>query len=199
MSDKTLASKQLVLASSSRYRQALLKKLGLNFIARSPDIDETAMPGETPSQLVQRLATSKARKLASDFSDALIIGSDQVAVLDEQVLGKPGCHEKAIEQLQRSSGRTVIFHTGLCLLDSQSDQAQIDDVTFEVKFRPLSLEQIERYVAAEKPYDAAGSFKSEGLGITLFEYLKGDDPNALVGLPLIRLSDMLQSVGITLP
>jgi MAF protein len=189
----------IVLASSSPYRRELLEKLGLSFTAESPEIDETPRPGEPPYELVMRLAESKARALAGCHPAAFIIGSDQVAVLDNLVLGKPGNRENAIAQLSQCSGKTVVFHTGLCLLNSETDNVQVDDVPFEVKFRKLMPAQIERYVDAEKPFHSAGSFKAESLGIALFEYLRGDDPNALIGLPLIRLTQMLSNAGIDLP
>lgn len=189
----------LILASSSPYRRQLLDKLGLSFAAESPDIDESPRPQESPHELVMRLSESKARALAQKYPDALIVGSDQVAVLGRQILGKPGSRENAIAQLMQCSGKCLVFHTGLCLLDSASGKAQVDDVLFEVKFRALTAGQIERYVDADQPYHSAGSFKAESLGITLFEHLRGDDPNALIGLPLIRLTQMLTNAGVDLP
>jgi septum formation protein len=184
----------LVLASTSPFRRALLQRLQLPFTVYAPHSDETALPGETPTQLALRLAELKAR--AVTYADALIIGSDQVAVIDDQILGKPGCHEKAVEQLRQSSGKTVQFLTGLCLLDSRSGRAQVDVVKFGVKFRELTASQIEHYLRREQPYNCAGSFKSEGLGIALFEAMLGDDPSALIGLPLIRLTRMLEQEGV---
>lgn len=190
---------RLILASSSPYRRQLLERLALPFETRSPDIDETPMEGESPRALVQRLAREKARAVAAGFDDALVIGSDQVAVLQGKILGKPGSHENALAQLRRCSGRAVMFQTGLCLIDTASGVEQLECVPFEVRFRALSEPQIERYLQQEKPYDSAGSFKSEGLGIALFESMYGDDPTALVGLPLIRLTRMLDNAGVELP
>lgn len=192
------SNRPLVLASSSPYRKQLLDRLGLAFSTVSPDIDETALPGETPDALVERLAEQKARAVG-ELHQGLIIGSDQVATIDDDILGKPGNHEKAVAQLTRLSGNRVTFHTGLCLLDTAHHEAQIDVVPFTVQFRELSAAQIERYLHAEQPYNCAGSFKSEGLGITLFEKLLGEDPTALVGLPLVKLTEMLSRAGIDLP
>ena len=190
-----MKNKPLILASSSIYRQQLLKRLRIPFTAASPEIDETPRAGEQPRQTALRLAEQKARALAGQFPDALIIGSDQVAVLLGQTLGKPGNHVNAVKQLSAASGQTVAFYTALCLLDSGSGSVQLATVSNEVKFRQLSPEQIERYLQIEKPYDCAGSAKSEGLGIALIEYIRGDDPNALVGLPLIELNTMLARAG----
>lgn len=189
----------LVLASTSPYRSAILKKLPLSFTTEAPDIDETPLPNEQPDALVQRLAKAKAEAVADKHRRGLIIGSDQVAVLNGEVLGKPGNHDNAVVQLRKASGRQVVFYTGLCLLNSATSHAQVRCVPFTVQFRPLSDEQIERYLQYEKPYNCAGSFKSEGLGITLFEKLLGDDPNTLMGLPLIELVRMLEKEGISLP
>ncbi len=192
--------KTLVLASSSPFRRELLKKLRLPFEHASPDIDETPQAGETPSQLVERLACAKAAALASHYSDALIIGSDQVAVGPQgQPLGKPGNEARAIEQLQGMSGKSVQFKTGLCLLDSSNGRKQSLCETYTVHFRSLTREQIQHYVTLEQPLNCAGSFKSEGLGITLFNAMEGRDPNTLIGLPLMALIDMLANVGVTLP
>lgn len=187
---------QLVLASTSPYRRELLERLGLPFETTSPSIDETAAPDEDPEQLVRRLAESKARAVAFDFPDALIIGSDQVAVLEEQILGKPGSHEKAVDQLTRASGRTVQFLTGLCLLNTRTGQCQVTVEEFSVLFRTLTEQQIENYLQREKPYDCSGSFKSEGLGVALFEKMTGDDPNTLIGLPMIALTGLLAAEGV---
>ncbi len=194
--DFTLKNKPLILASSSIYRQQLLRRLNLPFTAASPNIDETPHSEETPPQTALRLAEQKARALATRFSDALIIGSDQVAVLRGQAIGKPGDHANAVKQLSAVSGEIMHFHTALCLLDSRSGDTQVATATNEVKFRMLTREQIERYLLAEKPYDCAGSAKSEGLGIALIEYIRGDDPNALIGLPLIELTTMLIRAGV---
>ncbi len=154
------------------------------------------MAAETPETLVKRLSEAKARAASANHPDALIIGSDQVACINGQILGKPGGREKAAEQLRQASGRVVMFHTGLCLLDARSGEAQIDCVPFAVHFRPLSEGQITAYLAREQPFNCAGSFKSEGLGIALFTKLEGDDPNTLIGLPLIRLIQMLEHSGM---
>ncbi len=187
---------QIVLASSSIYRRELLARLHLNFEAVSPDIDETRLSGEAAGVYVQRLAESKARHLVRQFPAAVLIGSDQCAVLDGDILGKPGDHDTALEQLRRAQGRTVVFHTGLCVLHEAADFVEVDDIRFEVEFRRLQDAQLERYLRVEKPYDCAGSFRSEGYGISLFRRLRGDDPTALVGLPLIRLVEMLEAAGV---
>ena len=188
----------LVLASTSPFRRELLLRLGLDFETVSPAVDETRLPDEAPEQLVRRLAEAKARAVAERYPDALIIGSDQVAVLEGQVLGKPGDHANAVRQLSAASGKQVTFLTGLCLFNSASDTAQVDLVPYSVEFRQLTGEQIDNYLRREQPYNCAGSFKSEGLGISLFRRLQGDDPNALIGLPLIRLIDMLQQEGLSI-
>ena len=188
--------KKLVLASSSRYRAELLRKLGLPFETLSPDIDEAPHGAESPEGLVLRLAEEKARAVATRHPGALVIGSDQVAVSEGEILGKPGTEERARAQLGRLAGRAVRFHTGLCLLDAGSGCAQTALVTTVVNFRPLSADEIRDYVAREQPVDCAGSFKSEGLGIALFESIEGPDPNALIGLPLIELCRMLRAAGV---
>jgi len=188
---------KLILASSSRYRKELLSRLGINFNTQSPNIDESSQLSETPSQLVLRLSEAKARALVTTHPDALIIGSDQVATIDKLILTKPGNHENAVQQLTSSSGKQVIFHTGLCLFNSKSNVTQLDVITYSVTFRTLTDEQIDRYLKREQPYDCAGSFKSEGLGISLFEKMQGDDPSALMGLPLIKLITMLETEGVT--
>jgi len=192
------ASQPLVLASTSPFRRELLTRLGISFETAAPDIDESPRTDETPDALVRRLSEAKARAIGESCS-GLIIGSDQVATNGTDILGKPGTHERAVAQLQQLSGKTVTFHTGLCLLNSDSGELQLDVVPFRVVFRQLDGEQIERYLQHDRPYNCAGSFKSEGLGITLFERMQGDDPTALVGLPLIRLTTMLASAGIVLP
>lgn len=192
-------SPPLVLASSSQYRQTLLSRLGLPFTAQAPNLDETPLPDETPEALVARLAEQKARAVAPSHPDALIIGSDQVSVRDDQIIGKPHTHERAVLQLEACSGRTVRFLTGLCLYNAAADRAHVVVEPFAVTFRALSREGIERYLRADKPYDCAGSFKLEGQGITLFSRLHGRDPNALIGLPLIALIDLLAREGVALP
>lgn len=188
----------LVLASSSPWRRQLLARLGLPFECASPDISETPLPGETAPALVQRLASAKAAALSTRFPQHLIIGSDQVATLDGTILGKPGNHDKACKQLALCSGRAVTFHTGLALHDSTSGNTDVTEETFRVHFRSLSDDDIDRYLRIEQPYQCAGSFQMEGLGIVLFDRLEGRDPNALIGLPLIALSDMLQRRGVNI-
>jgi septum formation protein len=189
----------LVLASTSVFRKALLQKLGVAFQTCAPDVDETRHAGEDPAQLVMRLSEAKARAGAGAFHGALIIGSDQVAVCGDAVLGKPGEHANAVRQLHQLSGQRVDFYTGICLYDSANDILKLDMVPCQVQFRQLDDARIERYLYAERPYACAGSFKSEGLGISLFESLQGEDPNALVGLPLIRLVSWLNEAGISVP
>ncbi len=189
----------LVLGSSSPFRQDLLQRLGLEFDTASPDIDEIRREGENAEDLVRRLAESKARAVAARYPQALIIGSDQVAVLNGRVLGKPGSRERAIEQLRAASGQTVNFLTGLCLHNSATGKTQIEVVPYNVTFRPLDDERIGRYVDAEQPFNCAGSFKSEGLGIALFARMEGSDPTSLIGLPLISLVGMLAQEGVNLP
>lgn len=187
---------QLVLASTSPFRKQLLQKLGLDFVTDSPEIDESRLEGESPEQLVARLAEEKARAVAARRPQSLIIGSDQVAVIDGEILGKPGSHDRAVTQLKAASGRRVTFLTALCLYNSTTGDSQLEVVPFGVVFRELSDMQIENYLQAEQPYNCAGSFKSEALGIALFEKLEGDDPNTLIGLPLIRLVRMLEAEGV---
>lgn len=191
--------KTLVLASTSIYRRELLERLQLPFVTAAPNIDETRLVNESAQAMVKRLAQEKAAAMANSYPNALIIGSDQCAVLGEQILGKPGTYEKAVEQLQASSGQTVEFLTGLCLYDSNTGEFQLDVVPFQVEFRTLQNTEIENYLLREQPYNCAGSFKSEGLGISLFKRLRGDDPTALIGLPLIRLCAMLRECGYHIP
>lgn len=186
----------IILGSSSPYRSELLAKLKLPFSTASPNIDESPLVGESPAQLVLRLAENKARKVAESNLSALVIGSDQVAILDGEIVGKPGTAENAIKQLLAASGKTVTFLTGLALYNAANQQMQSIVEPFEVNFRSLSETQIRRYVDLEQPFDCAGSFKSEGLGISLFSELRGSDPNSLIGLPLIRLTDMLAAQGV---
>ena len=187
---------QIILGSTSPYRKELLGRLGLAFESAAPDIDETRLTDEMPQALVARLAEEKAKAVAENYADSLIIGSDQVAVLNNEVLGKPGNHEKAVSQLEKASGETVTFYTGLCLYNTATKNLQLDVVPFKVFFRKLTRDQIEQYLKAEQPYNCAGSFKSEGLGVVLFERLEGEDPSALIGLPLIRLCRMLEQEGV---
>jgi septum formation protein len=187
----------LILASSSPYRRALLDKLQLPYLCHSPDIDESRRPDETAESMVMRLAEEKAKAVAEHYPKSIIIGSDQVAVLDTAILGKPGTKENAIAQLQQASGKRVTFLTGLSVLNTANNHIQTEAIPFHVHFRHLTTEMIERYIDKENPLDCAGSFKSEGLGIVLFEKLEGDDPNALIGLPLIRLTSMLATLNIS--
>ena len=188
--------KTIALASSSPYRRELLDKLGFAYRSKKPDIDETPFPDEAPNELVARLAESKARAVMQQFPNALIIGSDQVAVLDGEILGKPGTKSRAIEQLKKASGRCMTFLTGLSLLDSETGIAKTEVVPFDVHFRILTDQMIDRYLEREQPFNCAGSFKSEGLGIVLFDKLDGEDPNTLIGLPLIRLTRLLEQAGV---
>ena len=183
---------KLVLASTSPFRKTILQKLGIQFETTSPETDETALNSETPQELVKRLSIAKAKAVADNVSDSLVIGSDQVSVIDGKIIGKPHNHENAVKQLLNASGKTVTFYTGLCLYNSETQQYQSDVVPFDVVFRKLSEQQIENYLRKEEPYNCAGSFKSEALGIVLFEKLIGEDPNTLMGLPLIRLVKMLE-------
>jgi septum formation protein len=189
----------LILASTSQFRRELLTRLQIPFTAVAPDADETALPGESPAQTAERLSELKARAVADLHPNSLIIGSDQVAYMGSQRFGKPGRRENAIVQLQAMRGNTVIFHTGLCLLNTQTGCCQVTGVPTEVRFRSLSDSEIERYLDREDALSCAGSAKSEGLGISLLDYMRGDDPNALVGLPLIALSRMLRAEGMDLP
>lgn len=186
----------LILASSSRYRREVLQKLQLPFECISPDIDETPLSGESPQHTALRLAEAKALKVAELHPNALIIGCDQVATVDGLQIGKPGNHANAVKQLTMLSGREVIFHSALCLYDSGNQHMQSTIVPYHVKFKTLTPEQIEHYLHLEQPYDCAGSAKSEGMGIALLDYMRGDDPNALIGLPLIALVNMLQNAGV---
>ncbi|MBU6460566.1 MAG: septum formation inhibitor Maf [Proteobacteria bacterium] len=187
---------KLVLASSSRYRRQLLDRLGIPYTAVSPHVDETPRSDEKAADTAKRLALSKARAVAKTYPESLIIGSDQVALLEGELLGKPHTHEKAVLQLQKMRGKTVVFHTALCLLDAKKNEYTLEDVPTQLLFRNLSNEQIENYLRREQPYDCAGSAKSEGLGIALIQSMQGEDPNALIGLPLIKLVSMLEQHGL---
>jgi len=186
----------LILASTSPYRRALLERLRLPFSVSKPGVDETRLPNETAEQIVSRLAQAKAEAVACEHPTAWVIGSDQCAELDEHILGKPGSHARAFEQLKAASGKRVIFHTGLCLKQRASGFERVVNVPFSVHFRELTTREIEHYLQREQPYDCAGSFKSEGLGITLFQSMQGDDPSSLIGLPLIALCAMLREAGL---
>lgn len=195
----TEQQRKLVLASTSPYRRELLSRLGLAFCTENPAVDERSLAHETPEQLVMRLSGLKAEAAAHHYPDALVIGSDQVAVCGTSVLGKPGSHDNAVRQLARLSGKRVTFMTGLCLLDSADQSRRVTLVPYSVDFRTLEMAQIERYLHREQPYNCAGSFKSEGLGISLFERMQGDDPSALIGLPLIQLVSWLNEAGLSVP
>lgn len=191
-------SPRLVLASTSQYRRALLERLRLPFEAKAPDADETARPGEAARDTALRLAQAKARAVASHYSNALVIGSDQVAELDGARLGKPGNHENAVAQLVAMRGKSVLFHTALALLNTASGAMQTAVVPTTVQFRHYSKSEIERYLDLERPYDCTGSAKIEGLGIVLVERVTGDDPSALIGLPLVQLAAMLRQEGVVI-
>lgn len=191
--------RNIVLASTSAYRRMLLERFQLPFETARPEVDETPLLDEHPAATADRLAIAKAQAVAPQWPDALVIGSDQVAHIDDEVFGKPGAVERAVAQLRSMSGRTVVFHTALAVIDTRSGRIQTDSVPTEVRFRTLSDPEIIRYVEKELPLDCAGSAKSEGLGITLLDALSGDDPTALVGLPLIALSRMLREAGVELP
>lgn len=189
--------KSLILASSSIYRKKLLDTLGFDYQCISPDIDETVLPEETTTQLVARLALAKAQKVAQQQTNSLIIGSDQAATVDGIILNKPLTTAKAQQQLQLCSGKKVTFLTGLCLFDSSDNSHQLATIAYHVYFRELSSAEIAQYIALEQPLNCAGSFKVEGLGISLFEKLEGDDFNSLIGLPVIELLNMLRAKGIS--
>lgn len=192
------APRKLVLGSTSAYRRELLQRLRVPFTVAAPDVDETPQPTETPLALARRLALAKAQAVARQFPDAVVIGSDQVADLDGEPLGKPGTHARAVAQLQKMRGKTVVFQTAVAVVCLASGFQQEDVAPVRVVFRDLSDTEIENYLRAETPYDCAGSAKSEGLGIALLESIDNDDPSALVGLPLIRTSHMLRAAGIAL-
>lgn len=188
----------IVLASTSPFRKKLLARLNIAFDTASPNIDESPLDGESPEQLVYRLSEQKAIACSEEHNEALLIGSDQIALFGDKILGKPGTHEKACQQLRMLSGQFVSFLTGVCLYNAQTKKAQTEVIRFNVYFRELSDTQIENYLRTEQPYNCAGSFKSEGLGIALFERLEGDDPSALIGLPLICLTQLLENEGVAI-
>lgn len=200
MPEETLpaATRPLILGSTSRYRRELLARLNVPFETAAPEVDETPRPGERPADLALRLARAKAAEVAARFPQAVVIGSDQVADLDGEPLGKPGTHERAAAQLARMSGRTVVFQTAVCVACLASGFEQFDLAAVEVQFRSLAPDEIEAYLRAEQPYDCAGSAKSEGLGISLLERIVNDDPTALIGLPLIRTCRLLRAAGLRL-
>ncbi|MDN4503348.1 Maf family protein [Alteromonadaceae bacterium BrNp21-10] len=187
---------KIVLASTSPFRKSLLEKLCIPFTTANPKVDETPLPSESAPQLVERLAMAKAKAVAEELQQGWVIGSDQVAVIDHCILGKPKTHDNAIAQLRQCSSNKVTFYTGLCLYNAATNTSQSLVDTFSVHFKELSDYQIERYLLSEQPYNCAGSFKSEGLGIALFERLEGKDPNTLVGLPLIDLIALFKQQGI---
>jgi septum formation protein len=189
-------NRPLVLGSSSRYRRELLSRLNLTFVVSVPDVDETPRPGESPRELALRLALAKAHAVAAKFPQAAVIGSDQVADLDGESLGKPGTHERAVAQLRRMRGRTVVFQTAVAVVCQETGFEQLELAAVSVRFRQLSDTEIESYLRAEQPYDCAGSARSEGLGIALLDAIDSDDPTALVGLPLIRTCRMLRAAGV---
>ena len=187
---------KLILASSSPYRKQLLARLQLDFDCRSPEVDESVLPGEDALSYVRRLAETKARAIARDAPSAVVIGSDQCALLDGRILGKPGNHSNALQQLRNAQGKTVVFHTAVCVIRLETDFCAVEEVPFEVAFRQLSDRQLEHYLQVEQPYQCAGSFKAEGYGSCLFRSMRGDDPSALIGLPLLKLTQMLEAAGI---
>ncbi|GGI53127.1 Maf-like protein [Oxalicibacterium solurbis] len=195
-----LRQPRLILGSSSVYRRELLSRLRIPFDVMTPDIDETPQPRESPEATALRLAKEKAATIANRVPDALVIGSDQVATLDSEQIGKPGTHDKALQQLQKMRGRTVVFHTALCLFDGRdgiaSPQHQLENVRTSVTFRNLPDHELDAYLRIEQPYDCAGSAKNEGLGIALIERIDSSDPTALTGLPLIALTTMLRRAGV---
>ena len=191
-------NKLLVLGSSSPYRKELLERLGLPFLTDRPGVDESPRPGESAEKIVRRLSQEKALAVSVRYPDALVIGCDQVAAVEDRIVGKPGNHEAAVKQLKEVSGKTITLYTGLALLNSKTGNIQVDVVPFSVTFRILTGEMIEQYLRRDKPYDCTGSVRVEGLGIALLERLEGDDPNALIGLPLIRLITMLKEEGLSI-
>ena len=188
---------KIILASSSAYRRELMSRLQLPFSVDVPDIDESPQPDETPSATALRLAREKAAAVAARHPGALVIGSDQVATLDDEQIGKPGNHANALAQLQKMRGREVVFHTALCLWDGRNSTHQLEDIRTTVKFRDLPDEELDAYLHIEQPYDCAGSAKNEALGIAILERIDSSDPTALTGLPLIALTGMLRAAGVS--
>ena len=199
MQNSAPRQRPLVLASTSLYRRELLQRLGLDFTVQAPDVDETPADGEAPHALALRLALAKAQAVAALHPEAVVIGSDQVADLHGEPLGKPGTHDRATLQLQRMRGQRVVFQTAVAVVCQATGFAQVELAPVEVQFRALSDAEIERYLLAEQPYDCAGSAKSEGLGISLLDAIHNDDPTALIGLPLIRTCRLLRAAGLVLP
>jgi len=194
-----VTARRLVLGSTSRYRAELLRRLGLDFEPRAPETEEVELTGEAPAMRAMRLATAKATDAGAGLPDALVIGSDQVAELDGALLEKPGSIERAHEQLTACSGRSVHFHTALCVLDTRDGRPRTHLDLTRVHFRVLDAAEITRYIEREQPLDCAGSFKCEGLGISLFERIENSDPTALIGLPLIALAQLLRDAGVNVP
>jgi MAF protein len=188
----------IILSSTSPFRKALLERLHISFSCESPDIDETPLINETVESMVVRLAIAKAQKVSNKYDNALIIGSDQSAILNGEKLSKPGNFDNAFAQLSKASGQKITFQTGLCLLNSKTDNIQSACIPYTVVFKTLTPDMIENYLRKEEPYNCAGSFKSEALGIALFERFEGDDPNALIGLPLIQLVNFLNNEGVNI-
>ena len=191
-------SRQLILGSTSAYRRELLARLHIPFEVAAPDVDETPLPGEAPNEMANRLSLAKARVVAVRFPQAVVIGSDQVADLNGLSLGKPGTHDKAVAQLRHMRGQTVVFQTAVAVVCLETGFEQRSLAAVRVKFRDLTNDEIENYLQIEKPYDCAGSAKSEGLGIALLDAIDSDDPTALIGLPLIRTCQMLRAAGMSL-
>ena len=189
----------VILASTSRYRAQLLKRLNIDFQQTAPDCDETPLQDEPADELVGRLAAAKAKSVSAQFPQHVVIGSDQVAACDGVITGKPGSHEDAVAQLQMLSGKTVSFLTGLCVLHLQSQKSLQCLVTTDVSFKKLNAAQIERYLAADQPYDCAASFRSEGYGSTIVTRMSSDDPTAIIGLPVIKTAAFLDELGVQLP
>ncbi len=186
----------IILASSSPFRKELLDRLHLNYDCISPNVDESLLDNETPDQYVRRLAKLKAQTIANKHPNSIVIGSDQCAVINGEILGKPGNFDNAFLQLKAAQGQTAIFHTGLCVMQSKNQFLDVDNILYQVTFRNLNDDQITKYLEIEKPYNCAGSFKSEAYGISLFSSMDGSDPTALMGLPLIRLINMLEKAGV---
>ena len=197
LTEQNSSQPRLILASSSAYRKELLSRLQLSFEVAVPDIDESPLPGETPSATALRLAREKAAAVAAQHPGCLVIGSDQVATLDDEQIGKPGNHAAALAQLQKMRGREVVFHTALCLWDGRDGHAHIEDIRTVVKFRDLPDRELDAYLRIEQPYDCAGSAKNEALGIAILERIDSNDPTALTGLPLIALTGMLRQAGVS--
>lgn len=187
----------LILGSTSIYRKELLERLKIPFRVEAPDIDETPFKNESPQKLVERLSVEKARSVASNNPGSLVIGSDQVAVHGGKIVGKPHTHDKAMQQLREANGQKIMLYTGLSLVNADTGETQTEVIPFQVVFRKLTEQQLESYLLKEQPYHCAGSVKSEGLGIALLERFEGEDPNTLIGLPLIRLIRMLENFGVS--